>query len=91
MEPAEAGRVLAEAIALAIRDHDHSVRFDGDWPRYAWGRSTFSTIEGGSFTVVWEARLTNLGRGTYEAYPVDVTRHHQLMLYEVREKLWPLA
>jgi hypothetical protein len=87
--PGEAAKVLEAAIEGAIASSRCSRLRDGDWPRYAWGRSTFASEGGATVEVVWEARLTNHVQAQYKAYPVTRERHSQLMPEEVREVLWP--
>lgn len=89
VEPERAAATLASEIEVAIAAGRCSRLRDGEWPRYAWGRTSFLTETGDPLEVVWEARIVNRDQGAYKAYPVMQNRHSQLMPVEVEEQLWP--
>jgi hypothetical protein len=87
MPDQEVCRVMEVAIADSIARGWHSELRDGDWPRYVWGRSIWTT-ESGTIVVTWEARVINHGVPEYKAYPIERDRHADHMPFEVKEELW---
>jgi hypothetical protein len=81
--------VLPAAISEAIRESRCSRLRDGQWPRNAWGRTSFPIAGEARLEVVWEAKIVNRSTPSYKAYPVRASRHNQLMPTEVRRLLWP--
>jgi hypothetical protein len=53
---------VAGWLREAILDGNVSAALDGDFPRYVWKR-----VDGR----VYEARLSNSGRGQYKGYPIE--------------------
>ena len=82
-------RILDGAIRSAIESGFCSLLKDGEWPRYAWGRTTFPTHTDEQRVIVWEARVNNRTLPTYKAYPISRRRHSGLMPPHVEEQLWP--
>lgn len=78
----------ADIAAALERGHVSALR-DGDWPRYAWGRSEFLTSMGEKLEIIWEARVENRGVPVYKAYPITRERCSHHMPMKVREVLWP--
>jgi hypothetical protein len=87
--PEHARLVLTQAIAASLAEGLHSVIPDGDHPRYAWGRSTFVTTDGGQRSIVWEARSSSRTAPVYHAYPIQRHRCSDTMPWRVEEALWP--
>lgn len=84
--------VSKEILVAGIRRSlDQGLRSFGEtgWPQYVWGLDLFPTRAGARRPIVWEARLTNSGNGTYKAYPCSRDRHADQMPFEVQEALWP--
>lgn len=89
VSPDDVKRIMDSVIRGAIESGFCSVLKDGEWPRYAWGRTTFPTRTDEQRVIVWEARVNNRTLPTYKAYPISRRRHSGLMPPHVEEQLWP--